>query len=200
MNPQKQGPKLSGRQLLALSILGKNARKVCVAFGGLSGYISLAPGHPLPIQRSPQCCGKVHAWTCCEPRFECASRIWELKSQPWTSQLRSAMNAAQDERGRNLLQAVCAKGFMRPLSYLMDMSLGQIWPREYTHTRTRTHRQRKTTTETKTDRDGHPETDIDSNGRHRTRQHAHAHAPLFAACEHNALLISGGVIVFGMTS
>ncbi|CAK9077637.1 unnamed protein product [Durusdinium trenchii] len=57
-----------------------------------------------------------------EDEFQCARLLWTLKSGPYDADVKAAINAPLNEDGRSLLQAVAAKGLLRPLGYLLDMA------------------------------------------------------------------------------
>ncbi|CAE7638908.1 rps-14 [Symbiodinium necroappetens] len=54
--------------------------------------------------------------------FDCARHIWSLKTLPRGPDVRKAVDAPCDDLRTTLLQKVAAKGFERPLSYLLDMA------------------------------------------------------------------------------
>ena len=54
--------------------------------------------------------------------FDCARHVWSLKTLPRGPDVRKAVDAPCDDLRTTLLQKVAAKGFERPLSYLLDMA------------------------------------------------------------------------------
>jgi len=56
-----------------------------------------------------------------DKEFECSSFLWSLKSRPRSAELQKAIDASLDDINRALLQVVSRKGFLRPMTYLLEM-------------------------------------------------------------------------------